>query len=113
MSSKSRGTNRELLVVRQYRRDGWVAFRAPASLGVADVIALKDGERPQLVEVKSDRKNPYAHFGPDKRLALSHAARRAGAEAWLAWWPGDRGGCRWIAERDWPPFRLSPEALAA
>lgn len=107
MSTVSRGHGRERQVVKQLQSEGWLAFRAPASLGVADVIALKAGERPRLVEVKSDKVNAYAHFGPAKRQALSQAAKRAGADAYLAWWPGDRQGCRWVREIAWPARRAA------
>jgi Holliday junction resolvase len=101
MNNKAKGTARELQVVRQLRADGWVAFRAPASLGVADVIALKAGERPLLIEVKSGIGSP---FTPDKRAALSEAAHRAGADAYLIHWPA-HGKQMWIRESVWPVAR--------
>jgi Holliday junction resolvase len=96
-----RGHDRERAVVAHLRERDWVAFRAPASLGVADVVALRDGSRPRLVEVKSTAQGPYEHFGPADRAKLAGAATLAGAEAWLAWWPA-RGQLRWIAESEWP-----------
>ena len=75
-------------------------MRAPASLGVADVVALKPGES-RLVEVKSTTAGPYAGFGPADRKALSAAAKVAGASAWLVWWP-KRKQPQWIAEAEWP-----------
>lgn len=97
----SRGHDRERAVRDIYLQGGWLAFRAPASLGVADVVALREGFPPQLVEVKSTAAGPYSHFGPEARKRLSEAARRAGGEAWLAWWP-PRRKCQWLAESDWP-----------
>lgn len=84
------------------RGDGWFALRAPASLGVADVVALKDGERPRLTEVKSTKAGPWASFGPADRKALSEVAAQAGADAYLCWWP-KRSEPQWIPEADWPP----------
>lgn len=95
-----RGHDRERQLVALKRKEGWVAFRAPASLGVADVVALKAGETSQLIESKSTLR-PYAHFLPADRQRLSEAAKAAGAEALLAWWPS-RGELKWIAESDWP-----------
>jgi Holliday junction resolvase len=67
---------------------------------VADVVALRTGETPRLYEVKSTL-TPYAHFLPQDRAALTDAAKRAGAEAILAWWP--KGGkLKLIPEKDWP-----------
>ena len=104
-ASKSRGTQREL-AVRDWLRDrDWLAFRAPASLGVADVVALKDGSRPRLVEVKSTVAGPYHAFVPKDRERLRFAARLAGADAYLAWWP-IRGELRWLHESEWPGASL-------
>lgn len=96
-----RGHQRERAVRDKLLKEDWLAFRAPASLGVADVVALRDGSRPRLIEVKSTAKGPYEHFGPADRERLSFAARLAGADALLAWWPS-RGVLRWIPENEWP-----------
>lgn len=100
----SRGIQRERAVRHLLRDEDWIAFRAPASLGCADVIALKAGARPWLVEVKSTAAGPYEHFSPADRDKLALAARMAGADAWLAWWP-PRGKLRWIPESEWPKAR--------
>lgn len=78
-------------------------MRAPASLGVADVVALRPGES-RLIEVKSTTAGPYAGFSPADRRALSDAAKVAGATAWLVWWP-KRSSPHWIPEAEWPPTR--------
>lgn len=95
------GRRRELQVRDYYRGDGWVAFNAPASLGVADVIALKAGHNPQLVECKASATAPYKHFPPADRARLSAAAKQAGADAVLAWWPS-RKPLQLIPESEWP-----------
>lgn len=97
----SRGHDRERAVRAKLLSEDWLAFRAPASLGVADVVALRDGSRPRLVEVKSTAGGPYEHFGPSDRAELSFAAQLAGADAFLAWWP-PRGKLHWIPEVEWP-----------
>jgi Holliday junction resolvase len=96
-----RGIHRERKVRDLLASQDWLAFRAPASLGCADVIALRLGSRPRLVEVKSTAGGPFEHFGPAARARLSAAARLAGADALLAWWPS-RGKLIWIAENEWP-----------
>ncbi len=94
------GHARERQVVAWLRERGWIAQRAPASLGV-DVIALKSGEVPRVIEVKSTAGGPYERFGPADRAAASTLAEMAGAAAWLVWWPV-RGEMRWIAASEWP-----------
>jgi Holliday junction resolvase len=98
----NRGIQRERQVRDQLRNEDWIAFRAPASLGVADVVALRAGSTPRMIEVKSTVAGPYHSFGPADRAALSLAARMAGADALLCWWP-PRGKMHWIAEAEWPP----------
>lgn len=83
------------------RDEDWIAFRAPASLGCADVVALRAGSVPRLIEVKSTAAGPYHSFGPKERARLSSAARLAGAEAFLYWWP-PRGKMHVVAEAEWP-----------
>ncbi len=97
----SRGIQRERDVRRKLADEDWLAFRAPASLGCADVIALRAGSRPRLVEVKSTAQGPYEHFGPADRERLRLAAKMAGADAFLAWWP-PRGKLVWIPAAEWP-----------
>jgi len=100
----SRGHNRERDVRKLLREDGWLVIRAAGSLGTGDLVALKAGMTPRLVEVKSTAGGPYERFGPAERRALSEAAEIAGAEAFLAWWP-PRRPLRWIPEIEWPSPR--------
>ncbi len=107
----SRGIDRERAVRKLLEADGWLAFRAPASLGCADVIAMRrhalaDQEGAQvsevrLVECKSTARGPYEHFGPTARQRLRDAAELAGADAYLAHWPS-RGRLVWYHESGWP-----------
>ena len=97
----SLGHDRERQIRKLLEDDGWFVIRAPGSLGVADLVALKDGERPRLIESKATKGGPYAGFGPADRHLLSRAAYRAGADAFLYWWPS-RGKLRVIGEPEWP-----------
>jgi Holliday junction resolvase len=97
----SRGIARE----RQVRdvllsQDYWVC-RAAGSLGDADLIALKDGKRPLMVEVKSTAGGPFEHFRPKDREELKLAARIAGATPVLYWWP-PRGKLHVLWAEEWP-----------
>lgn len=97
----SRGPQRERQVRDVMLGDDWWVCRAAGSLGDADLVGLRLGSRPRMVEVKSTAGGPYERFGPAERAELSLAARLAGADAWLAWWP-PRGKLQWIAEAEWP-----------
>jgi Holliday junction resolvase len=104
VSGQRRGHDRERKLVAMLRRDGWVAFRAPASLGCADVIALRGGYAPRLYEVKSTAGGPYKTFGPADRRELHEAATRAGALAFLCWWPPRQREPTFIFSARWPSF---------
>lgn len=97
----SRGHDRERAVKALLQAEDWWVARAAGSLGDADLVALKDGKRPRLIEVKSTAAGPYHSFGPADRESLRFAARMAGALAELCWWP-PRGKPRWIPEAEWP-----------
>ena len=97
----SRGLQRERQVRYFMEQDDWVVVRAAGSLGCCDLVAMKSGRTPRMVEVKSTAQGPYEHFRPADRKDLSQAAEWAGAEAWLAWWPS-RGQLTWFPESSWP-----------
>ena len=97
----SRGHQRERAVRLVLENEDWWVCRAAGSLGDADLVALRDGTRPRLIEVKSTAGGPYERFGPAERARLTFAAALAGADAWLAWWP-PRGQLRWISAAEWP-----------
>ena len=101
------GHNRERQVKAAMEADDWWVCRAAGSLGDADLVALKDAKRPRMVEVKASSMNrgPFADFGPKARQDLLFAARMAGADAVLAWWP-PRGQLRWIWPEEWPVVRV-------
>lgn len=86
-------------------RDWWVA-RAAGSLGDADLVALKAGHRPLLIEVKATHRGPFHAFGPKARADLLFAAELAGADAVVAWWP-PHGKLRLISSDEWPPAKAA------
>lgn len=99
-----RGHQRERDLRRQLDAEGWWTTRAAGSLGDADIVALKAGQPPRLVEVKSTAGGPYERFGPADRDQLLAAAEQAGADAWLVWWPPRRKPV-WIHPDAWPTVR--------
>lgn len=107
----SRGIARERQVRLALEEQDWWVCRAAGSLGDADLVALRVGSRPRLVEVKSTAAGPYHSFGPQARERLRFAAQLAGADAWLAWWP-PRGKLRWFVASEWPADRLAAKDAA-
>lgn len=97
----SRGHDRERQVKALLEAEDWFVVRAAGSLGDADLVALRVGSPSRLVEVKSTAGGPYERFQPADRERLKLAARIAGAEAWLCWWP-PRAKPIWIAAAAWP-----------
>lgn len=97
----SRGIERERSLRFLLEAEGWWTCRAAGSLGDADVVALKEGQRPRMIEVKSTHRGPFHGFGPKDREALVSAAEGAGADPWLVWWPPRRKPV-WIGVEDWP-----------
>lgn len=96
-----RGHQRERDVAELLRDQDWMVTRAAGSLGCADLVALRDGSKAQLIEVKSTAGGPYERFGPADRERIRAAAKMAGADAVLAWWP-PRGQLTWILASAWP-----------
>ncbi len=98
------GIARERQVRRVLELDDYWVCRAAGSLGDADLVALKAGRRPLLVEVKATAAGPYHGFSPKDRADLLFAANLAGADAVLAWHPS-RGKLAWIPSDSWPKVR--------
>ena len=100
------GHARERQVKRLREAEGWLVVRAAGSLGTFDLVAMKDGYRPRLIEVKATAAGPFAGFLPADRAEISEAARLAGADAELAWYP-KRGKLSWITEDAWPERKVA------
>ena len=95
------GAERERAVKKLLEADGWFVTKAGGSLGVADLVALKAGHQPRLIQIKGTARGPFSDFGPDDRAKLRLVALDAGAVAELAWWPC-RKPCAWLLEPTWP-----------
>jgi Holliday junction resolvase len=104
------GHQRERMVADVLREEGWQVFRSAGSFGVCDLIALRESStaaygRPRaealMVEVKGTARSPWVAWGPHERHELREAARLAGAQPVLAWWPPN-GSLHWFAEAEWP-----------
>jgi hypothetical protein len=101
VTGQARGTQRDRAVRDWYAEHDWFAVCARGSHGCADVLAIKLGHRPHVVQVKSTAGGPWERFGPRDRAELAAAAALGGADAFLAHWPS-RGRLRFYAENEWP-----------
>lgn len=110
MSSR-RGNFTENRVRDDWAALGWTAMCGRCSRGPADVLAVKAGEQPRLIQVKGDQGSPYANFRPEDRRVLVEEALNAGGIALLAWWPKGvkraDGWPRYIPWTDWPAPRTN------
>jgi Holliday junction resolvase len=100
----ARGTTRERQVRDMLRDDGWVVYRAAGSHGCADLVALRADMEPLLLQIKSDARNPFNHFGPEDRAALIAEGAKAGAGVVLVWWP-PRCEPTFIDSPQWPALK--------
>lgn len=69
--------------------------------GTFDLIALKAGERPKLVEVKTGPSR-YGNYPPRERAETIAAALQAGADALLAHWRPYAQEPELTDSKDWP-----------
>jgi len=101
-SSQRKGAHKERQSKALLEADGWHVTKAGGSLGAADLVALKNGERPMLVQVKATARGPFDGFGPSERGELLSVAKGAGAVPILAWWKPRAREHRLIESYDWP-----------
>jgi Holliday junction resolvase len=102
VNAKAKGSHFERKTKAIYEQDGFYVTKAGGSLGAADLVCLKAGRRPRLVQVKSGRGGPYCHFGPRERAELRQVAKCAGAVAELVHWPPRARGPTILDEAEWP-----------
>lgn len=55
----------------------------------------------RLIQVKTDKRGPFCHFGPKDREALIALADKTGGKPELWWWPANKP-CQVIFENEWP-----------
>jgi len=94
------GRARERKVADVLRDQGWIVAKT-TSYGVCDLVALRAGDTPMLIEVKANHGSPYMNFRSTDREVLVLEAERAGARATLAFW-APRRPLRLIPSSEWP-----------
>lgn len=118
MSTASRGAAREHQCKRLLESEGWAVTRGAGSHGCADLWAAKvvtyvpdwrfsiDAPQLRLIQVKTDKRNPYDHFGPKEREALIALGDQTGGTPELFWWPANKP-LLVIPESEWPRPKVS------
>lgn len=114
VSTASRGASREHQVKRQLESEGWAVTRGAGSHGQADLWAAKRwtdrfedhlaevwGVTLRLIQVKTDKRGPFANFGPKARQELSALAAQTGGIAELWHWSANKP-CKIYTEDQWP-----------
>jgi Holliday junction resolvase len=110
MSTASRGASREHAVKRLLEAEGWAVTRGAGSHGCADLWAARN-RLLRLIQVKTDKAGPYAHFIPAERQKLASLAAQTGGVAELCWWPARKDPV-WLLESDWPKVSIpQPEGV--
>lgn len=85
MSNRGRGDYLEHQTRDALAAYGWFIVRAGGSLGAADLVALRAGKRPLLVQCKVlGRGRKWPRIDPAERQALWDAAAQAGARPIIA-----------------------------
>lgn len=85
MTNRARGDYLEHQTRDALARYGWFVVRAGGSLGAADLVALRAGKRPLLVQCKLLGKGrKFPRVDPGERNALWEAAESAGARPIIA-----------------------------
>jgi hypothetical protein len=104
MNRAAKGARFERMTAELYSFDGWVVVRSAASLGPADLLAMRAGDKPRLVQVKSGglKRGPWADFRRGERAILRAMAAKAGADAVYYFWPNGIGQPRVFWPHEWP-----------
>jgi hypothetical protein len=122
MSTASRGAAREHAAKRLLESEGWAVTRGAGSHGCADLWAARPVEQSvyedgthdrgdyltelRLIQVKTDKRSPYDHFGRKEREALIALADQTGGTPELWWWPANRP-LTIFTEQEWPRVKVA------
>lgn len=107
MSNRARGDYLERQTRDALAQYGWFVIRAGGSLGCADLVALRLGKRPLLVQCKVlGRGRQMPRVDPAERMALFTTAKESGARAIIA--TRYRGGYIALLELPGPNWTTYP-----
>lgn len=97
--NRRHGATKERQTIALYRK--WRYVVLGNTHGPFDLVALKAGERPKIVEVKTGPSR-YGNYPPHERAETLAAAIQAGADAYLAHWKPRAREPDLIHSDDWP-----------
>jgi hypothetical protein len=106
LNTARRGNTKEVRTAEWLEADGWTVGSRRHIAGPGDLLAIKDGERPRLIEVKAGRGSPYENFRRPDRMELREFAFWRGLVPELAWWPLRAREPQFIDETAWPESGL-------
>jgi hypothetical protein len=102
-NGRARGRDRELRYAEHLEKtEGGLARRFES--GCFDIVWLRRGKPPTLIQVKSTAGGPWERFGPSARSQALVQAYSAGADALLVHWPKGVGlsKAKVIPSWEWP-----------
>lgn len=85
MNSSAKGNAKERRTAALLAEDGWVIASRRHIGGCGDLLAVRTGEIPRLIEVKASA-TPWMNFRRPDRIAMRAYAAVNRLDAQLAWW---------------------------
>jgi hypothetical protein len=101
MNTARKGNRAEGRTVKLLEAEGWTVGSRRHLPGPGDLLAVRAGRRPRLIEVKG-RKNLWEGFRRADRQEMIDYAIPRGLRAEVAWWPPRARAPRWISSEDLP-----------
>lgn len=102
MNSARKGNAKENRTAALLDEQGWTVASRRHLAGPGDLLAVRAGEMPRLIEVKATR-SAYEHFRQADRDEMREFAAERGLRAELAWWRPRSREPRIIGVDEWPP----------
>lgn len=101
-NTSRKGNGAELKTAKLLQESGWLVASRRHIGGAADLLAIRPGDKPRLIEVKACKTLYSGNFRREDRAALIAEAERYGAVAECCWWPPRAREPKWLGVGDWP-----------
>lgn len=105
MNTAAKGNKAELDAWEWLEAQGWFVGtrrKGRREKGPGDHLAVRDGERPMLVEVKESKRSPWQDFPPAERATMLDCAKRHSLVPVLIWRSAPSKPFAMIESFDWP-----------